>query len=159
MLRVNGMTISKPNALIIVDANFLIALLFEKENSERKARALDIFKDIKNKRIIIPWPVMFETLIDKNIKKKEALISFENLLKKIKLKYFYDKQYRQEALHKTFKYNTDPNLRPKDKRVSLTDMIIRSIIEDSGVKKDALVSFNAEDFSDVCYKNRIELIN
>ena len=103
------MTISKPNALIIVDANFLIALLFEKENSERKARALDIFKDIKNKRIIIPWPVMFETLIDKNIKKKEALISFENLLKKIKLKYFYDKQYRQDALHKTFKYNTDPN--------------------------------------------------
>lgn len=150
--------ISKPNAIVLVDANFWIALLFEKEDSDRRKRATELFDSMKNKRILIPWPTMYETFIDKNIKNKYSLETFRDVLKRIRFRYLYDKSYRVKALSGTFEYNMNPNLKPKDRRISLTDMIIRHIVDDDNIKKDVLVSFNEADFSDICRKKSIELL-
>jgi predicted nucleic acid-binding protein len=150
--------ISKPNAIVLVDANFWIALLFEKEDSVRRKRANLLFDSMRNKRILIPWPTMHETFIDKNIKNKHSLESFQNVLKRIRFRYLYDKSYRVKALASTFEYNMNPNLKPKDRRISLTDMIIRYMIDDDNIKKDVLVSFNEKDFSDICRKKSLEIL-
>lgn len=43
--------------------------------------------------------------------------------------------------------------------ISLVDMILRLMIDDINLKIDAVVTFNAEDFADLCYAKGVELIS
>jgi len=50
-------------------------------------------------------------------------------------------------------------LLPKDKPFSFVDIVIRNILEDDSLKIDAIVTFNEQDFSDICYKRQIKIVN
>ena len=41
----------------------------------------------------------------------------------------------------------------------MVDNVIRGILDDTSIKVDALLTFNIEDFSDICAKKRIEIIS
>lgn len=144
----------KPNGIILTDANFWISLYNKKESSERKEKALRIYDEIRNSKILMPWPIMFEILINKFIKQPEFALKFESDLKKLKIRYLYDKEYRKDALSLTFR-----SLRIDKRKISLVDMIIRYILDNEKIKKDYFVTFNEKDFFDVCKKKNIQILN
>lgn len=47
----------------------------------------------------------------------------------------------------------------KDRAISMVDMIIRQMLDDVNLKSDALITFNPEDFADVCRKKNKVMIS
>lgn len=41
----------------------------------------------------------------------------------------------------------------------MVDNVIRGILDDTSVRVDTLLTFNIEDFNDICVKKRIEIIS
>ena len=65
-----------------------------------------------------------------------------------------DNGYKEIALNQTFEYSIY-NKRP----ISFVDMIIRMMLDDINLKIDAMITFNLEDFIDVCASKNIEIIS
>ena len=74
------------------------------------------------------------------------------IMRSPKVEFVYDDNYRDSAYNLMLKENE------KGRTLSLVDMIIRLMIADGNLKKDALVTFNVGDFEDVCRKNGIQII-
>ena len=65
-----------------------------------------------------------------------------------------DEPYREEALEMTFKMALNSS-----RYISLVDMVIRLILDDINVQKDALLTVNPKDFHDVCMRQNIEMLD
>ena len=102
----------------------------------------DIIKDYK---LVIPYPSLYEILNSKFIKNKIALNSIENLIKSGEIKLLEDEKYRDRALENTYSIH-----RIQIPQISFVDSIIREMLSDTNVKIDALVTYNEKDFKDVC---------
>jgi len=103
--------------------------------------------------VVVPWPTMYETLRTKFVKKKLALQQLRDYLKRPRVGYLDDVPYREQAMELAFS-SALTGRRP----LSMTDCLIRLIMDDRNVKIDFLATFNAKDFVDVCRRRRIELI-
>jgi predicted nucleic acid-binding protein len=135
----------------LVDTCFWFALFEPADQYAKEAKAeapqLDSFR-----RILVPWPVLYETLSTRNTRStnRRALLNrFELFLKSSKIDLLDDAPYRSEALNATWR---------RDREFSLVDNILRLIIEDVDVKVDCIFTFNAGDFADVCRKHKVEMI-
>ncbi len=132
---------------ILIDSGFWFALYEPRDQYHSKAE--EIFFVIEEFKKIIPWPTLYEIINTRFIKRKHY-ISFDKIIKQSKTIKISDVQYRQSALS---------SINSTSKYLSLVDAIIRSMLEDSNLKIDALVTFNAIDFSDICYSRSIEILN
>ena len=47
----------------------------------------------------------------------------------------------------------------KDRAISMVDMIIRQMLDDINLRSDALITFNPEDFADICRKRNKVMIS
>jgi hypothetical protein len=65
-----------------------------------------------------------------------------------------DTEYRKQALSNTFIYSL-----AQKRPMALVDISIRLMLEDVNLNINTLITFNANDFSDVCYSKGIELIS
>ncbi len=136
---------------ILVDTGFWIGLFDPRDSyyakAQEKAEYLDLF------HVVLPWPILYETLRTRFVRKKAALGRFESYLKKPHLTYLDDSLYRKAA----FDLSLESSLR-HSRPLSLVDCAIRLILEDVNAKIDCLITFNQGDFADVCRRCRIELI-
>ena len=114
---------------------------------DKKAEVLD------RCQVVVPWPTMYETLRTKFVKKKPALQQLRDYLKRPRVQYLDDVLYREQAMELAFS-SALLGRRP----LSMTDCLIRLIMDDRNVKIDCLATFNERDFVDVCRKQRIEII-
>ncbi len=103
-------------------------------------------------RIIIPWPTAYETLRTRFVRNKPALKQFDSFLKTHQIIYLDDSVYRDDA----FEFAIESSLRGRP--LSMVDCLLRLIIDDPGTKIDYLLTFNKPDFTDICKKNRIEIL-
>lgn len=104
-------------------------------------------------RIVIPWPTIYETLRTRFVRNQFALQRFEIFLKTRHIVYLDDDIYRNEA----FDLAIESSLR-RGRPLSMTDCLLRLIIDDPNAKINYLLTFNQPDFIDLCEKNRVEIL-
>ena len=104
-------------------------------------------------RHVLPWPVLYETLRTRFIRRPLQVQRFESFLKRPNAVLLDDGAYKRQALD-----NTLSSARGRERAFSLVDNVLRLIIEDRNVKLHCLFSFNPTDFADVCARRQIEIV-
>ncbi|WP_162800604.1 hypothetical protein [Acidibrevibacterium fodinaquatile] len=138
---------------VLVDTGIWYAI-FDPRDGKLKPESADcVFARINKHRIILPWPVLYETLGTKFVKNETALKSFKKILPTVV--FHPDESYRHKALELSF----ESSLKNKPRHLSLVDCVLRLILDDKDVKVSYFVTVNPGDFADVCRKNNIELWN
>jgi predicted nucleic acid-binding protein len=136
---------------VVIDTGFWFAL-FDPSDEHHK-HALDIYELIKDNNIIIPFPTLYETINTAFSKQSHWMQKFQEIVDQPNITKLFDEQYRDDALIITYFSSI------KQKRnLSLVDVIIRLILDDPEVNINYLVTFNVGDFSDVCRKRNIEIL-
>ena len=145
---------------ICVDSCFLIALYDNKDNNNKLSISIyeNIFERNSENILIIPWPILYETISTRMVRQKKRIESinthWKTLKTKNRLELINDSEYRKDALDSCF---NETSRGGNYRALSLTDRVIRIILEDK--KIDGFVSFNEGDFSDVCKRKKIQLIS
>jgi predicted nucleic acid-binding protein len=136
---------------ILVDAGSWYALFDPRDSHSSEANAKAHYID--NYTIIVPWPTLYETLGTRFVKKELWMGRFEHLLTRGNVQFVDDIPYRNDALKVTFREG-----RLGKRAISLCDMLIRLLIQDTNVRIDALLTFNIKDFADVCRQQKVEVL-
>lgn len=135
---------------ILVDSCFWYALFDSSDAYHSKAQEMK--DDLEYGNIILPYPILYETLNTRFSKRKEWMSSFDRYIRRDTTYLIPDGEYREKALSNTFFYSLERN-RP----MALVDISIRLMLEDVNLHIDTLITFNAGDFSDVCANKNIKL--
>ena len=141
---------------VLVDTGFWYSYLGTREIKRHKV-ADDIFRylDSVSANFIIPFPTLYETINTKLLKEKkakEATWFLKELNSNPRFLQIPDAFYKEEAYKRTVSENK--------RGISLVDNILRVMMEDKdNLKIDGLITFNSEDFSDLCTKKNIILYN
>ncbi len=136
---------------VLVDSGFWFGLCDERDQFHKEAAR--IFSAIKSARVLFPWPVLYEVLNSKFVKRQPSVVQFDANLKSLKLDYIEDQIYRRSAYQESLVLAI-----PNKRQISLVDMVIRHMLADVNLRVDYLVTFNDGDFHDVCKKRMIEII-
>ena len=139
------------NRNLIVDSGYWFALFDARDsehlNAEAKAHHIDSL------RLVFPWPTLYETLRTRFVKNKFAMGRLERSLKLPHVQFVDDKPYREDAMEATFR-----EARLGRRTISLCDMLLRLIIQDTSMRIHALLTFNVRDFADVCASRRVKIL-
>ena len=133
---------------ILVDTCFWYALYDKSDQHYDKAQKIKDYLELGN--IIIPYPVMYETLNTYFVKK--WIYGFREIINKSTTILVSDEPYKNQALKNTL-------LLSSSRPMSLVDMVLRFMLEDVDLNINALITFNVGDFVDLCGYRRIELIS
>jgi len=146
---------------ICVDACFLIALC--NENDQYHEVAADYYGqlfEINRNRMVVPWPILYETVRTGTVKSPSSMRRLESHWKKMArwnlLELLSDCRYRERVIQDCFDELQKP--RNHQRNLSAVDRVIRNILSDSSVHIDAFITFNVPDFADVCKRSRMELL-
>ncbi|MCC6550057.1 MAG: hypothetical protein IT279_08315 [Ignavibacteriaceae bacterium] len=143
------------NKNILTDSGYWLGLLDSKDQYHNASN--EIADMIDGNKIIFPWPCLYETISTRLARRKDQLIQLEKTIFNPSRGSIYlinDNDYKEEALKQVFYQN-----RFLGKSYSLTDSVIREILKDINVKIDYFITFNSDDFRDICSQRDIELID
>ena len=136
---------------IVVDTGFWIALFDSRDEHYEKAGELNEY--LEDSRVIVPWPVVYETLRTRFVRNQEWIDGFDRILKRGNIHYIEDEGFRSDA------YDMVISSRRRDGRsLSMVDATLRLIIADASVRTDYLLTFNHVDFADVCSENSTRIL-
>ena len=138
--------------IILTDAGFWLGLVDPKDQFHESSNT--IAEMIEGYNILFPWPCLYETISTYLVRRRERLLYLEKFIKRPNIFLFDDKDYKLTVLEEVFQLN-----RISGFTYSLTDSVIREILKDINVKVNYLVTFNDEDFKDLCSMRKIEIIN
>lgn len=133
---------------VLVDTGYWIALFHERDQHHTLAQILD--DDLLIHTLLVPWPTLFECVDTRLARRRDTAIRFRQFLTRPTTLLIDDTPYREKSLEFT--------LGETHHTYSLTDHILRSMIEDVDLAIDAFVSFNPGDFYDVCATRGIEML-
>jgi hypothetical protein len=139
---------------ILVDTGFLYALFDESDPYHNKVIERGMVDFLEFGNIVLPHPILYETLNTRFVKRKEWCNIFNTYLSKGSTVLVSDEVYKEKALSITMQ-NAISGRRP----MSLVDAVIRLMLDDVNLNISALITFNVEDFVDVCMQKKIELIS
>lgn len=117
------------------------------------SRALSGAGFLERHHVVLPWPVVYETLCTRFVRNTTALRRFVGLLKRPRIEYLDDSMYVQSALDIAIESSLS-RARP----LSTVDCAIRLVLDDVNIRVDYLMTFNPADFLDVCERRRIRLL-
>jgi predicted nucleic acid-binding protein len=148
-------------ATICADAGFLIALYDPRDSHhEHAVGRFDAFFAPEAIRhvLLAPWPILYESLNTRQARRQPFLQQLStdwNILgRNERLILLSDETYRDQALRDYLEiYVNGP------RTLSLADRVIRSVLADPANMIDALLTYNARDFSDVCASRQILLFD
>jgi predicted nucleic acid-binding protein len=104
-------------------------------------------------RILLPWPVVYETLKTRFVAKATAVAAFQSLLRRPNVDRVDDTQYREDALELAMS-----SALKRKRPLSLVDCMLRLMLSDVNIRVDGFSTFNSRDFADVCRKRQIEML-
>jgi len=136
---------------LIADTGFWFALYDPRDQYHTEAQVRDYLLESAN--ILVPWPSLYEVFNSRFAKNRLALRTFDMLLRQPHVSLIADEGYREAALEACFKMGLIGT-----RCIALVDMVIRLILEDTDIRKHGLLTFNLRDFSDLCWKYRIEIL-
>jgi len=137
---------------ILVDSCFWYALFDHSDEHHHKAQKMQNYLEFGN--IIIPFPVLYETLNTRFSKKENWMSLFQGYMNRKTTVLVPDNEYRDQALSNTFFYSLIQK-RP----MALVDIAIRLMLEDIALNINTLITFNVGDFVDICNQKNIEIIS
>lgn len=135
---------------IILDSGFWYALYNERDQYHAEAEIYMDFINIHN--LIVPWPSLYETLNTRFVRHRPWISSFSSVLRQHNVVVISDIPYRDSCFQSIVELSNNPKL------YSLVDMVIREILQDASVRVHSIITFNPEDYIDVCTSKGIELI-
>lgn len=136
------------NSGLLVDTGYFIALYTERDEHHSAAKRKQGL--LERWPIVLPWPVLYETMNTRFVKMPGALARFGAILVHPDTVLLDDSPYREGS------YRTVGETAPQ-RYFSLVDAVLRAIIEDTNVSISAMLTFNPRDFHDVCRKHRVAL--
>lgn len=142
---------SKGPEIILVDSAFFFALFHPKDNHHKEAIEKQEWLD--EFRIVVPWPILYETINSQFVKSPETIKSFENIMRRPDTNRLDDSQYRKEAYEETLALAK----RGYGAR-SFVDSVLHAILKDINVRISAMLTFDHRDFVPVCASRKIEIL-
>ncbi len=136
---------------ILVDSGFWIALCDERD--EHSPAAQSILEYCLAHPLFIPWPIQYEVLCTRFVRRPALTAKFDHLLHTLNTIPVDDSAYRNTALRLTIESATI-----RKRAISMTDMVLRGILSDEQFRITHLITFNPNDFRDICVRRRIEII-
>ena len=132
----------------LIDSCFWIALFDSRD--QYHVRAVELWELIEEENFLVPWPTLYETLATRMIRRPDRVEALVALLKSDAVILHDDTSYREKALQSLIDFEMPP--------CSLTDKVIRRVLEDRRLNLQALITFNRRDFEDVCQERNIPII-
>ena len=138
------------NALL-VDSGFFFALFDPRD--QHHADACEKQDWLEELSVVVPWPILYETVNTRFIRRPATIVQFESILLAHDTVLLDDSSYRLEAYEDVF-------ARAKARRnaMSLVDAVLCAILADTNVRIDAMLTFNSIDFDGICREQGIELL-
>lgn len=138
--------------IVLTDTCFWLGLIDPKDQFHEMSNS--VAELIEGYQIIFPWPCLYETISTHLSRRRDRLLYFEEFVKRPDIVLLDDENYKNSALEEVFKLNRTAGF-----TYSLVDSVIREILKDINVKINYFVTFNENDFLDICQMRQIELIN
>ena len=136
---------------LLLDSGFWYALYDARDPFYEQANALAKHLDFYT--LVIPLPSLYETLNTRFVRHPEWLRPFEQYVQRSSSVRLPDESYRDMALDSVLRIVR--GWRP----ISLVDMVIRLMLADQNIKIDVMVTFNQNDFADICATRQIAIIS
>jgi predicted nucleic acid-binding protein len=136
---------------VLADTSFWIALFDERESEHKRMGTYEELLELVT--LVVPWPIMYETLRTRFVRRPEWVFRLDKHLKKPTVEFIDDKRYREEAYSLTVDYSTRMKW-----PISMVDMLCRLLIDDPNLRIDYLLTTNPEDFADLCRRNNVTLL-
>ena len=137
---------------VLIDTGFWYA--FYDESDEHHDKAIKLMPYLEKHTILIPYPSLYETINTRFSKRTIWMSSFRSLMNSSTCCFVHDEKYKEDTLKMTFSTSLE-----KRRPISLVDMVMRQMLDDVNLKTDAIVTFNPEDFYDVCMKKNKIIIS
>ena len=136
---------------VLVDSGFFFALFDPRDRYH--ADAIEKREWLEILSLVIPWPVLYETINTRFARRQATIARFESILRGPHIELLNDSPYRLDAYE-------DALTRAKTRRnaMSLVDSVICAILDDTNVRIDAMLTFNLRDFANICHSKGIELL-
>ena len=135
----------------LVDTGFWIALYDQRSLGHERAN--DVGELIDSLQLVIPWPIVYETLRTRFVRRPEWVASPNERLKKSSVTFIDDREYRDEA----YELTVDSSTRSR-RVISMVDMLCRLLIDDRTIRINYLFTLNPKNFYDVFVTNRVEIL-
>ncbi len=136
---------------LLIDTGFFVALFNERDEYHDTAQELTKLLDVFS--IIVPWPVLYETVNTRLTRRPKKLARFNVYTQSNQTVLLDDTPYRDisyDAVMQRIKMGNN---------MSLVDAVLCSVIEDKKALLRALLTFNSTDFMNVCSQNDVELVD
>ena len=133
---------------VLTDTGFWIALY--DRGQEHHDEATSAMVDIEKFHILLPWPILYEVLKTRFIGNKILVEQFDRSLRTLSIELVDDAPYREKAKTETIKLSSMGK-----RRLSLVDMVIRSMLQNINLRIHMLMTYNIGDFADICRKRNI----
>ena len=141
---------AETNRLVLADTGFWIALYDARD--QYHVMAVKIMEQPALGTFLFPWPLHYELLRTRFVKRAGWVESFLGIIKEQRIKTIDDSTYREGALRLTMDW-----ARNKQRSISLVDMVVRLVLDDPQHRIHELITFNPRDFSDVCRERGIRV--
>ena len=139
---------SKP--AILIDSGFWFGLFDIRDECHNQAN--ELLPYLYEYKLIIPWPVLYEVLNTRFIRRMTWIDRFYTFVTNMDIFFVDDGEYINNDL-------SDYYLAATRLKISLVDYIIRNMLNDRNLKIDFFVTGNVRDFQDICFDRDIELYN
>ncbi len=147
---------------VCVDACFMLAL-YDKRDGHHEV-ATELFQqlfDTASHQLVVPWPILHETVSTRMARRRDSMELLERDLTRLRgknrLLMLFDRKMREQALVESFE---ELQRRGGSYRaLSLVDRVMRLMLLHPKHRLHALVTFNRDDFEDVCVSRKIQLID
>jgi len=145
----------------LADTGYLIALYDPSDDPLQIEKAKRSFRSLferEGNRLIVMWPVLYETLNTRLTKRIDLVEEIDSEWAKLeargRLQYVDDQPFRERSL---LEWRNELRRGGHYRPLSLVDRVLRQAIL-STLKLNAVLTFNRGDFEDVCKTKRIAII-
>ena len=136
---------------VIVDTGFWIGYYEPRDQYHGEAMEKAAILDSVN--VLLPWPVLYETLNSRFVRRAERVRHFERFVSRPSVALLNDAPFREDA----YKETRDAAILGK-RPLSLTDVVIRLMLQSTNVKIHYILTFNQRDYVDVCTRRSIGVV-
>ena len=136
------------NGSLLADTGYFVALYDERDEYNEQAQRIQRLLDLHP--LVLPWPVLYETLKTRFVRKPTILPRIDAIVQKGDTFLLDDTPYRESAYRQVVQTF-------QQRPLSLVDALLRAVIDDENVRVSGLLTFNPGDFHDLCRKRQVEL--
>ena len=140
---------------ICADAGFLIGVYDQRDERHEEAEKdfVELFGAGAN-RLVIPWPILYETVSTRMARNTKGLVLMERDWKRLqalsRIELISDEAFREGVLNECFEELKRPHQHYRS--LSAADRVVRRMLSDVNLRIQAFITYNPQDFADVCHR-------